>query len=537
LFEEAVIGRIAIAAALAFLALATPAAASQVLRVEGNRVVPQQDPALPGASADLQAPPATSCGAARRSPTARHATGEAARPAPAEPPGAHGAALRSSVPAVLRADYRKGALSPQEYSDYKHAYSDAVSTARRLSGTRRLNLQAVISTLDRIARSGALTVSRMHGLFFQLEHNTEFWPSKPLPRIPPPTPSPCRYFVKKSGFVTPVRYVFDDSPVIFEYYPGNGLQIQQLANWGKVNALAGACLGVYGPNVPCQPDQLKPYVDAMLALSSQRGNFTTWEYWFPFGGGSPPWTSGLSQGTAITALVRSSIVLKDPSYLSVAQSAVKAFTTPAPVGVKTSAFGGDWYAEYSFAPRTLILNGFLQALNGIWDLYTATKTRSVRAIFTRGSRAAKHALHHYDTGAWSLYTLGGQEDDLNYHRLVRDFLNGLCERTQDRVYCAYSKRFTDYLHEHERLKFEGPHSARAGRAVGLTFRLSKISCVTVSVKRGSTTVFESRLLTPYGIRSFTWVPRSAGRYSVRFTAYDYLNHLTVENGRVTVRRR
>src|SRR5207302_6554240 len=118
----------------------------------------------------------------------------------------------------------------------------------------------------------------------------------------------------------------------------------------------------------------------------------------------------------------------------IALSAVKMFTAPAPVGVRTSAFGGDWYAEYSFAPRTFILNGFLQALNGIWDLYSATKASSVKAIFTRGSRAAKHALHHYDTGAWSLYTLGGQEDDLNYHRLVRDFLTGLCQRPPDRLY-------------------------------------------------------------------------------------------------------
>jgi hypothetical protein len=32
------------------------------------------------------------------------------------------------------------------------------------------------------------------------------------------------------------------------------------------------------------------------------------------------------------------------------------------------------------------------------------------------------------------------------------------------------------------------------------------------------------------------VPRSAGRYSVEFTAYDYLNHLTQETGTVTVKR-
>jgi hypothetical protein len=512
------IAREAIVVAAAFLALAAPASASQVLRVEGNRVVPENDPALPGKSAELQFPPATSCAK------------------PARPPVGRPAALAASVPAVLHADYAKKALTAKEYSGYKRIYDKAVSTARRLSGTRRANLQDVIFALDRIARNGSLTVSRMHALFFQLDHNTQFWPSKPLPRIPPPTPSPCRYFSKKSGFVTPVRYVFDDSPLIFEYYPGNGLQLQALANWGAVNALGGACLGVYGPNVKCEPDKLKTYLDAMVAITSNRGGFATWEYWFPFGGGSPPWTSGLTQGTAITALVRGSIVLKDPQYLDLARSAVKAFTTPAPEGVLTHAFGGDWYAEYSFAPGTFILNGFLQALNGIWDLYTATKSSAVRAIFTRGSRAAKHALHHYDTGAWSLYTLHGQEDDLNYHRLVRDFLQGLCDRTTDRVYCTYATRFTNYLHQHEKLRYVGPSSARVGRAVPLSFRLSKISCVTVRVRRGGATAYSNRVLEPYGTHSFSWVPRSRGTYTVEFTAFDYLNHLTVEKKTLTVRR-
>jgi hypothetical protein len=513
-----VIARVSIAVAATLLALAAPASASQVLRVTGHRVVAENDPALPGRSAELQAPPATSC------------------TRPAKPPVARPTALAASVPAVLRADYRKHALTAKEYSSYKGIYNKARATAARLSGTRRSNLYGVIYALDHIARNGSLTVSRMHPLFFQLDHNTRFWPRTRLPRTPPPTPSPCRYFSKKSGFVTPVRYVFDDSPLIFEYYPGNGLQLQPLANWGKVNALAGACIGVYGPNVPCEKDKLRTYVDAMVATASNRGGFTTWEYWFPFGGGSPPWTSGLSQGTAITALIRSAFVLQDPKYVKIARSAVGIFTHSAPVGVLTHAFGGDWYSEYSFAPGTFILNGFLQALNGIWDLYTATKSSAVRAIFTRGSRAAKHALHHYDTGAWSLYTLGGQEDDLNYHRLVRDFLTGLCDRTHDRVYCTYSTRFTNYLHEHEKLKYVGPGSGRVGRAVPLSFRLSKISCVTVKVKRGGSTVYSSRVLMPYGTHSFSWVPRSAGSYTVELTAYDYLNHLTQETGHITVRR-
>ena len=70
------------------------------------------------------------------------------------------------------------------------------------------------------------------------------------------------------------------------------------------------------------------------------------------------------------------------------------------------------------------------------------------AIFPRGDRAAQNAIPHYDTGAWSLYSLGGDESDLNYHRVVRDFLKGLCQRTTAPTYCKYSQKFTDYLSQH-----------------------------------------------------------------------------------------
>ena len=30
--------------------------------------------------------------------------------------------------------------------------------------------------------------------------------------------------------------------MIFQYYPGRGLQLQPLASWGRANAIAGACL-------------------------------------------------------------------------------------------------------------------------------------------------------------------------------------------------------------------------------------------------------------------------------------------------------
>ena len=113
------IARASLAVAAAVAALAAPASASEVLHVHGNRVVAENDPALPGAAAELPFAPATSC---------TH---------PARPPVGRPAALAASVPAVLHSDYAKHALTAKEYSDYKGIYDKARSTAARLSGTRR----------------------------------------------------------------------------------------------------------------------------------------------------------------------------------------------------------------------------------------------------------------------------------------------------------------------------------------------------------------------------------------------------------------
>jgi D-glucuronyl C5-epimerase C-terminus len=507
--------RALIVAAALTLALAAPASASEVMLVKGGEVIPQNDPALPGESADL--PLAPSIGCAARQPDAMSASG-------------------ASVRAVLLRDLRNGALTQPLYEQYRDEYKRAQTTVRHLQGVRRTNLDGVIRSMERISRAGLFTVSRMPALFFQLKHNVDFWPSVRLPHIPSPTPSPCRYFAQKAGYVTPVRYVFDDSPIIFEYYPGFGLQLQPLANFGKANALANACKGVYGPKVPCHLDQLKQMLDALVATASQRGGYTTWEYWFPFGGGSPPWTSGLSQGTAIQALVAGAQLLGDPHYLDVARSALGIFQISPPNGVRVNAFGGDWYLQYSFARGLFILNGFLQSLNGIFDLAQATNDPAAKAIFARGDRAAQNAIPQYNTGAWTLYSLHGNESDLNYHRVLRDFVKGLCQRTGAQTYCHYSQLFTDYLSQHPKLDFLGATTTRARHASALRFRLSKISCVGVVVKRGGKVAYANRLQFPYGVHGFSWVPRSPGSYSVTFTTIDYLNHRTVTSGQVTVRR-
>ena len=88
------------------------------------------------------------------------------------------------------------------------------------------------------------------------------------------------------------------------------------------------------------------------------------------------------------------------------------------------------YAEYTYAPSDRILNGFIQALVGLYD-YTADHQGPARAEAVRSRRRARRARRcpHYDTGAWSLYDQFG-ESNLNYHELLTEFLQHLCERTR-----------------------------------------------------------------------------------------------------------
>jgi hypothetical protein len=266
----------------------------------------------------------------------------------------------------------------------------------------------------------------------------------------------------------------------------------------------------------------------MVALASDRGGFTAWEYFFAFGGGTPPWISGLAQGTAIQALTRGSQLLTDPKYVAVARRALGAFERRPPVGVRVPSTSGTGrhYLIYSFATGLRVLNGFLQALVGLHDFADATGDPRARRLFRDGDRAARREIPRYDTGAWSLYSLGGDESDLGYHRLVRDFLQSLCERTRAGAYCAPAKRFDRYLHERTRVGFGGVGRVRAGGVALIRFTLSKLSCVTVRVRRAGRLVHVSKLVMPHGLRSLAYRPARKGRYTVQVQAVDLLNHYT-----------
>ena len=111
---------------------------------------------------------------------------------------------------------------------------------------------------------------------------------------------------------------------------------------------------------------MEQLLSEMIPLASRRGGGTTWEYYFNFDGGAPPWTSAMSQATGLEALSRAYLATKNPYYLQVAASAMAVFGKPPPVGVTVPTTLGVRFLQYTFAPSLLIINADLQTLIGLY---------------------------------------------------------------------------------------------------------------------------------------------------------------------------
>jgi hypothetical protein len=500
------------AVAFAILAIAAPAHASPVLHWDGQTLEQREDPALPPPS--LSDPPAP--------------------PGPCADPQPRLRASATSVNlAIDRARSRKQ-ITPEAAAAYKKSYSSAKTTRGKMSaGSYRNELSSVISRLEQIAAADRLTGSRMAALFLQLDRNAEFWGGDPkFPAREDVPEEPCQ--PASSGGRAGSRIQFYGSQIIFQYYPGNGLQIQPLANFGKANGLYTACRR---KEERCDEAALRVLLDELVAIRSSRGGFTTWEYFFPFGGGSPPWVSGMAQGTAIQALTRGSILLKEPSYMTHAKAAIGIFEKATPTGVRVRGEGGgNHYALYSFAPGLKVLNAFLQTITGIYDYAKTAKDDRAMRLFRLGDRSARREVPRYDTGAWSLYSQGGAESNLNYHNVVTDFMENLCSRTKASVYCQKADRFNAYRTAAPKVSYTGPSSTRTGRRTALGFTLNKVSCATATIKdAGGTQVYRSQIKFFRGRRSFTWQPRKAGTYKLEIDVLDLRKNRTVVTRTITVK--
>jgi hypothetical protein len=478
-----------------------------------------------------------------------------------------------TVYGALQSLDRSGALSAEAYGEDASTYTGALAAVKHLSGTRRAELGNVIANVQQMAAAGDFIPSRLPALMLTLESNTQWWIHQPIPSADQHVTIP-------------------GSHLVWEYYPGQGIEIQWLATFGEAN-------GYYDNGH--ENTQLREVLDEAIPLATQRAGGIAWEYFFHFDGGAPPWTSGLSQGTALQALSRGYSRLHDAAFLAAAKQALGIFQTPPPAGVHVAQPAGTLYAEYTYAPTDRILNGFVQALNGLYEYAKLTGDPLGLKLFETGDAEARAITPSYNTGAWSKYDQY-TESNLNYHELLTEFLQSLCQRTSegepgwagsnpplatpppnstttapttppastptggatasaataggkssggaaasatttnppptpipgDAVYCTTAQRFTADLRTPPAIALL-TRTLPEGVRGGVQLSLSKVATVSLTIRRGGRVVGTNSALVEGGKPRLLWVtPKKPGSYSVSITAMDLAGNTTTTSGTITL---
>ena len=474
---------LALAALVAGLLGAAQAQAAPVIVVDGDRAVRTNDPLVPDPASVRLAPPPG------------RATARIAGNARMTKKGSR------FVKRALGKALRRERITRATYNAYWRTYRKARRVRKKLRGARGTQLGYVIVSLDRIAARGKLGVTRMPSLFAQLDRNRRYWPRLSYPG---------------SGD----QITFKGSELLYQYYPGRGLQLQPLSTFKKANQMHAACFGTL--DAPCRRAGLRRLLDEMIAFSVKRGRgFIAWEYSFDFGGGSPPWMSGMAQATGIQALGRAAQLLGEPRYDDVARRALGAFQAAPPTGVQTRGFrGGTHYLQYSFAPRLYIFNAFLQSLIGLYDYARATGDTRAMSLYNRAEPEAEHEIPYSDVGDWSRYNYRGHEANHDYHELMREFLQSMCSRRLGKIYCDYAAKYRGYQVDPPELIYTGPGTARRKRYMRVRFDVSKLSAVEIQIYRNGKLALKRLATFRRGRGSFLFRPMRTGLFEVRLAAKE-----------------
>jgi hypothetical protein len=395
------------------------------------------------------------------------------------PGAAHAATPADGAKQGLQRAVAAGWLTPADAARYRGILARAVTALPKLGGTRHANLQAVLG--DVAARSSQYTAPRALTLFGMLDENV-------------------RYFGAQ-GPPAPQADVVGAGKLVYRYFPGHGLQFHPLANFAALNShLASSRL-----------DSARELAESLRARAVPSAGALTWEYEFAFGGGRPPWTSGMAQAVAAQALARAGQRLDDPTLGELARGAWAAI----PGRLVQQLPVGPWVKLYSFS-RLAVFNAQLQTTVSLRDYADLSGDTAAGALSASLLAAVQKALPQVDTGYWTRYTLNGAEESRGYHDFVVTILGRLRTQTKDAFWSDLAAKFRAYTTQPPAFQLGPPPTPVGGAGSGkasfqVSFWLSKQSYVSVSAGGA-----QRRLTMSYGWHRLTWsLPRAkAGLFPV-----------------------
>lgn len=398
----------------------------------------------------------------------------------------------------------RGGTQAAEAQGWRGDYTRARRAARTLRGEPQANIRGVLANLGSLA-ARRLLAARAYPAFLILARNLEWF-----------------YDRRNSAPAYGTRTTFDGSDLIWQFYPGNGWQLQPLANFGRLNGLLKLRRAAAG--------RLEAFADDMLATGVQRRGFLAFEYYFPWAGGKPGWISGMATATGMQALANLGRRDGDTRYTDAARAMLGAFKAPPPWGVTVQGDAGPSFLLYSQSPDVLVGNGIAQAIIGLDDYRAATADPDAAALVGAAVAEARVLLPKFDTGAWSLYdrtpTRALGESDLSYHQLFEGFLDQLCTRFGE-PFCGEGANFARYQTEPVVIGTPKLRIQRKRKRIVAAFSLSKRGAVGAVLQRDGRGVYGWSGGMTRGPHTLIWRLPRPGDYELVVRATS-LNGITSE---------
>lgn len=157
-----------------------------------------------------------------------------------------------------------------------------------------------------------------------------------------------------------------------------------------------------------------------------------------------PWVSAYDQGMVISALVRGYRITRRPRLMELLRGARHIFEiSTQDGGVRQTLPGGAVvYSEVPGTPTPGILDGFLTALLGLYDLFVETNDPQVEELFREGINGLKSALPVWDyRQKWSWYASRAYLCPPAYHVLNANLLKIIARLASDPGLAAQADRW------------------------------------------------------------------------------------------------
>ena len=380
-----------------------------------------------------------------------------------------------------------GRITQKEAIAHRAILKSARAAIARFPSSRRTTLARVLHLVA--IQSAGYSRPRALALFAMLQTNTAYL---------------SRYGVPPNG-----KDVIGRDGVLYRAGWGVGLQFHPLGNAQKLNMLL----------IQSKREKALRLARSLARRLVSRKSGAVLEYYFPYGGGRPPWSSGMAQAVAAQAFARTGRRLGVPSNFVPARRAYLSIPR-----LTRAIDVGSWIRLYSFS-RMVVLNAQLQASLSIVDYGQIVLDPDAVGMGDRLEDAGRAALGRFDTGAWTNYT-PGSEAPLKYHLYHVNLAKRLADRTKLDFWIDAHARFNRYTHEAPRFRSGAavptlyPWPSDGFRdATRIRFFLSKISSsVRVRVAGKAWSLGQERR----GWHSVYWRPgrRQARVYSPLVTAVD-----------------